>query len=60
MSERDLYNEDHEAFRDTVRRFIQTEITPFHRQWEHDGQVPRELWQKAGAAGLLGCSNVTP
>jgi len=56
MSERNLYNQDHEAFRDTVRRFIHSEITPFHMQWEHDGQVPRELWRKAGGAGLLGCS----
>ena len=56
MFERTLYNEDHELFRETARRFIEAEIAPYHAQWEHDGQVPRELWEKAGAAGLLGCS----
>lgn len=56
MFERSLFQDEHHAFRDTVRRFIATEIAPFHAQWERDGQVPRELWLKAGAAGLLGCS----
>src|ERR1700743_479182 len=44
-------------FRDSVRRFVEREIVPFHRQWERDGIVPRELWRKAGEQGLL-CANV--
>jgi acyl-CoA dehydrogenase len=40
-----------------VRRFIETEITPHHRQWEEEGQVSRDVWLKAGSAGFL-CSNV--
>jgi acyl-CoA dehydrogenase len=56
MFKRTLFNEDHEAFRDTVRRFIEKEITPYHAQWEHDRIVPRELWRKAGAAGMLCCT----
>jgi len=56
MLERTLYGEEHQAFRDTIRRFIEAEIAPHHAQWERDGQVPRELWRKAGEAGLLGCS----
>ncbi len=56
MFKRDLFNEDHEAFRETVRRFIEREIAPHHEQWEADGVVPRELWRKAGAAGLLCCT----
>lgn len=56
MFKRTLFNEDHEAFRNTVRRFIEKEITPYHAQWEHDGIVPRELWLKAGAAGMLCCT----
>jgi alkylation response protein AidB-like acyl-CoA dehydrogenase len=56
MKTRTLFSSDHEAFRDMVRRFIESEITPFHPQWEHDGIVPREIWLKAGEAGLLGCS----
>lgn len=56
MITRRLFGEEHEAFRSTVRKFIETEITPFHGEWEKEGCVPRELWLKAGAAGLLGCS----
>ena len=44
-------------FRDSVRRFIAAEIVPFHHEWEQIGVVPRELWNKAGAAGLL-CPDV--
>jgi alkylation response protein AidB-like acyl-CoA dehydrogenase len=56
MFKRTLFNEDHEAFRDTVRRFIDKEIAPYHAQWENDGIVPREIWLKAGAAGMLCCT----
>jgi acyl-CoA dehydrogenase len=48
-----LDTEAHAAFRATVRRFIADEITPHHAQWEREGQVPRELWQRAGELGLL-------
>lgn len=56
MIKRNLFNEDHDAFRDMVRKFIDKEIAPHHAQWEHDGIVPRELWLKAGAAGMLCCT----
>ena len=56
MIGRTLFSSDHEIFRDAVRKFIAREITPFHAQWEHDGIVPRELWHKAGAAGMLCCA----
>ncbi|CAN5488830.1 acyl-CoA dehydrogenase family protein [soil metagenome] len=56
MRTRTIYSEDHELFRDTVRRFIETEIAPYHAQWERDGNVPPALWRQAGAAGLLGCA----
>jgi acyl-CoA dehydrogenase len=48
-----LDTEEHRAFRATVRRFVAEEITPRHAQWERDGQVPRELWRRAGELGLL-------
>jgi acyl-CoA dehydrogenase len=57
---RELFNEDHEAFRDMVRRFIANEIAPHHERWEEAGMVPRELWLKAGAAGLLCCTVPEP
>lgn len=56
MIERTLFNEEHELFRATVKRFVEKEITPYHAQWEKDGIVPRELWLKAGEQGLLCCT----
>ena len=56
MIERRLFNAEHDMWRDTVRRFVEKEIVPFHAQWEKDGIVPRELWLKAGAAGMLCCT----
>jgi acyl-CoA dehydrogenase len=56
MLQRELFNADHEGFRTMVRRFIEKEIAPFHAQWEHEGLVPRQLWRKAGEAGLLCCT----
>ncbi|MDE8654509.1 acyl-CoA dehydrogenase family protein [Novosphingobium album (ex Liu et al. 2023)] len=50
---RTVLSEEHELFRDQVRRFVEAEIVPHHDQWEKDGIVPRELWRKAGALGLL-------
>ncbi len=57
MIPRTLFSPEHELFRDTVKRFIEEHVTPFHAQWEKDGQVPRSLWAKAGELGLL-CVNV--
>ncbi|MES9538182.1 MULTISPECIES: acyl-CoA dehydrogenase family protein [unclassified Actinomadura] len=51
---RDIYTEEHEAFRDMVRSFIAKEIAPHHEQWEKDGIVSRDVWLAAGRAGLLG------
>ena len=50
---RTLFDEDHEAFRDTVRRFMEQEVAPHHARWEEQTHVDREVWNKAGAAGLL-------
>jgi alkylation response protein AidB-like acyl-CoA dehydrogenase len=47
------YEQEHEDFRATARAFLEREVKPFHDQWEKDGQVDREVWRKAGAAGLL-------
>lgn len=56
MIERSLFSAEHEMWRDTVRRFVEAEIVPYHEQWEKDGIVPRDLWLKAGEAGLLCCT----
>jgi alkylation response protein AidB-like acyl-CoA dehydrogenase len=49
----EIYTSEHEDFRKTARTFYEREVVPFHDQWEQDGIVPRELWLKAGEAGLL-------
>jgi alkylation response protein AidB-like acyl-CoA dehydrogenase len=53
MIERTLFNADHEAFRDSFRRFLDKEIAPFHADWEEQGYVDRAVWNKAGANGYL-------
>lgn len=53
MISRNLFNADHEAFRDTVVKFLEKEAVPYHAKWEEDGQIDRELWKKAGEQGLL-------
>ncbi len=52
--EQQLYDADHEAFRDTVRGFVERHITPFHAEWEAEGIVDRNVWLEAGKTGLLG------
>ncbi|MFN2535889.1 MAG: acyl-CoA dehydrogenase family protein, partial [Pseudonocardiaceae bacterium] len=51
---RQLFDADHEAFRESVRAFLAKEMTPHLEAWEAQGIVPRELFTTAGAAGFLG------
>ena len=50
---RSLFEPEHIDFRDSVRRFIAEEVAPCQLQWEDDGIVPRELFAKAAAKGML-------
>jgi acyl-CoA dehydrogenase len=52
---RTVFRDDHDMFREQVKRFIAREIAPFHTQWEKDGIVPKDVWRKAGTEGLLCC-----
>ncbi|HEY2203619.1 MAG TPA: acyl-CoA dehydrogenase family protein [Pseudonocardia sp.] len=52
--ERTIFSDDHHAFRDLVRTFVEREVAPHHERWEEEGQVSREVWLTAGKAGLLG------
>jgi acyl-CoA dehydrogenase len=54
MIERTIFNADHEAFRDSFRKFMDKEIAPHHEAWEEQGFVDREVWHKAGQNGFLG------
>lgn len=56
MLPRPFFTEEHEMFREQVRRFVEKEIVPHHAQWEKDGVVSRDVWAAAGASGLLCCT----
>ncbi len=56
MIRRTLFNEDHEIFRDAVRKFSEQEIVPYLEEWDHNGVMDRSLWEKAGENGLLCCT----
>lgn len=47
-------NENHEAWRKTVRGFVEKEITPHVSDWDEAGAFPRELHKKAADVGLIG------
>ncbi len=47
------YTEQHEAFRETIRRFVAREIEPFAAEWDEAESFPRELYRKASEVGLL-------
>jgi acyl-CoA dehydrogenase len=54
MAQSPFYTPEHEAFRAQVRRFVAKEIAPFVDAWDEAGEFPRDLYERAGAAGLLG------
>ncbi|MCF2533872.1 acyl-CoA dehydrogenase family protein [Yinghuangia soli] len=51
---RTVFNEDHEAFRLTVRDFLAKEVAPYREGWDREGVVPRELYRKLGDLGYFG------
>ncbi|MGZ4624746.1 MAG: acyl-CoA dehydrogenase family protein, partial [Kineosporiaceae bacterium] len=51
---RHLFDDEHEAFRDSFRRFLDKEVVPQYGQWERSRIVPREVFQAAGGDGFLG------
>jgi alkylation response protein AidB-like acyl-CoA dehydrogenase len=51
---RTVFNEDHEAFRKTLRSFIEAEVVPHYQEWFEAGLVPREFYYKLAALGLFG------
>lgn len=50
----EYFNAEHQMVRESVRRFVEREILPSINEWEEAEEFPRELYQKAGAAGILG------
>lgn len=50
---RNFLNEEHDIFRDSIRKFLEKEAKPNYEQWEQDKQVPRSFWKKVGEQGYL-------
>ena len=57
MLPRNLFDAEHDAFRETVRKFYEKEVIPNTQKYELQQHVDRDLWNKAGAMGLL-CANM--
>jgi acyl-CoA dehydrogenase len=51
---RDLFTEDHEAFRQLARDFIEKEVVPHYPDWEKAGRMPRDVFKQLGALGMHG------
>ncbi len=54
MSYQEYFGETHRLVRQTVRKFVEREINPYVNEWEEQGEFPRELYRRAGEAGILG------
>jgi len=50
---RSYLSEEHDIFREALRKFLEKEAAPYYDQWEKDKQVPRSFWKKAGEQGFL-------
>ena len=53
MIPRTLFEQEHDAFRDSVRRFMNEQVVPNDERWMEQGYVDRDVWLKAGANGFL-------
>lgn len=51
---RDIYDEDHEAFRGSVREFLERSVIPHVEEHAEAKAIPRDFWIEAGKQGFLG------
>jgi alkylation response protein AidB-like acyl-CoA dehydrogenase len=51
---RTLYDDDHEAFRASVKEFLDRQVVPHLEEYQEAHALPREFWTEAGKQGLLG------
>ncbi|MGC7101469.1 acyl-CoA dehydrogenase family protein [Amycolatopsis lurida] len=51
---REVFTEDHEAFRESVREFVAKEVVPRYEEWERAGRLPRGVFEQLGALGVMG------
>src|SRR5690625_3028316 len=53
---RNLYTDEHEAFRETVAAFLDQEVVPYFEEWEQNKLVDRSMWKAAAEIGAIGFS----
>lgn len=53
MIDRLIFDEEHDMFRDSVRKWAEAEVTPHFEDWQKTGMVSREVWKSAGKQGFL-------
>src|SRR5258708_13227889 len=53
VTTRRIFNHEHNAFRESVRKWAAAELAPYSEQWRADGVVPKSAWKKAGEQGYL-------
>ena len=51
---REIYDEDHEAFRASVREFLDRSVVPHVEEYAAAKAIAREFWREAGKQGFLG------
>jgi alkylation response protein AidB-like acyl-CoA dehydrogenase len=51
--DRDIFDSEHDAYRDSVRTFLQKEVVPRYDEWERAGIVARELFARAAELGVF-------
>lgn len=51
---REIYDDDHESFRESVRRFVEREVLPNVEEWDAEGIVPSQMYARAGELGFVG------
>jgi acyl-CoA dehydrogenase len=49
-----LFREEHEIFRRSLRSFLDKEAKPHQEEWRRNRQIPREIWRKMGEQGFIG------
>lgn len=48
------FTQEHDLFRESVKSFIEKEVTPFIDKWEEEKRIPKDIWLKMGENGFLG------
>jgi acyl-CoA dehydrogenase len=52
--QRTIFDDDHDAFRQTIRQFFEKEVVPEYAAWEKQGHPPKDFYRRMGELGFLG------